>query len=413
MAERRVVVTGMGAVTPAGVGVDALWDAARKGTVCIREMTRLDPEVIGVTLAAEVPDFNPEDYIDRKDARRADRYCQFAYVAADEAVREAGLDFSSLDPTRIGVNVSSGIGGLETIEREHSKLLDGGPRKVNPLIVPMIIGNMASGNLAIRYGLQGPAHDIVTACATGTNALGEAFRMIKNGDVDVMISGGSDAGITPLAMTGFNHLSAVTRETDPIKASIPFDARRSGFVMGEGGAVMVLEELEHAKARGAEILGELVGYGSTGDGYHMTAPAPGGDGARRAMQIALDEAGKTAADVDYINAHGTSTPINDKTETQAIKALLGDRAMEVPVSSTKSIIGHLLGASGTAEAIVTVKALQEGYVPPTAGYEVPDPECDLDVVPNKGRDADLRLALTESLGFGGHNAALAFAKWEG
>lgn len=412
MEQRRVVVTGTGAVTPAGIGSDELWRVARDGTSCIREMTRLDPAEMGITLAAEIPDFVAEDHLDRKEARRADRFCQYVYVAADEAMARSGLDLAEEDLTRVGCIVGSGIGGMETIEREHAKLLEGGPRKVAPLLVPMIIGNMASGNLAIRYGLRGVCTSVVTACATATTAIGDAFRTIKYGHADVVLAGGSDAALTPLAMIGFANLSALTKSTDPERGSIPFDAERSGFVMGEGAAVLVLEELEHARARGAEILAEVVGYGATGDGYHMTAPHPEGEGAVRAMHLALEEAGATVDDVDYINAHGTSTPMNDKTEAAAVRTLLGGRGSSVPVSSTKSVIGHLLGAAGAAEAIVVVNALREGWVPPTAGYRVFDPECDLDVVPVEGRAADLELALSNSLGFGGHNATLAIAAWK-
>ncbi len=403
----------MGAVTPAGIGADELWAHARDGVSCIREMTRLNPAEMGITLTAEIPDFKAEDFLDRKDARRADRFCQYAYVASDEAVLHSGLEFADEDMTRVGVIVGSGIGGMETIEREHGKLMESGPRKVAPLLVPMIIGNMASGNLAIRYGLRGICTSVVTACATGTTAIGDAFRAIKYGHADVVLAGGADAAITPLAMIGFANLSALTKSTDPERGSIPFDAERSGFVMGEGAAVLVLEELEHAVARGANILAEVVGYGATGDGYHMTAPHPEGEGAVRSMKLALDEAGATIEDIDYINAHGTSTPMNDKTETAAVTTLLGARVKQVPVSSTKSVIGHLLGASGAAEAIVTINALREGFVPPTAGYRVFDPECDLDVVPLVGREADLELAISNSLGFGGHNATIALSKWKG
>lgn len=413
MNTRRVVITGMGAVSPAGMGVSVLWERLIQARVCIGPLTRLDSAFFGLHVAGEVPSFAPERYMDKKEARRMDRFSQFAMAAAAMAVEQSGLDFAKIDSTRAGVIVGSGIGGMETIEREHEKLLKSDSPRVTPLLVPMIIGNMAAGNIAIRYGLGGICSCEVTACSSGTHSIGTAFRAIKHGYADVMLAGASEAPITALAVAGFLQLSALTTATDPLRASIPFDAERAGFVIGEGAGMLVLESLESAQQRGAEILGEIVGFGSTGDGYHMTAPRPDGQGAARAMRDAMLEGGIAPEQVGYINAHGTGTQANDGTETRAIKSALGEAASSVAVSSTKSCTGHLLGAAGAVEAILSVQALRDSWLPPTLGYRVPDPECDLDIVPNQGRFADIEYALSNSLGFGGHNATLAMRRYSG
>ncbi len=409
----RVVITGMGAVTPLGLCVEETWDAMKAGKVGIGPVTRLDTGDSKISVAAEVKGFDPAAFMDKKLARRLDRFCQYAMAAGKMAMEDAALQPGSYDGDRFGVVVGSGIGGMETMEREIGKLATTGlTRKTAPLTVPMMIGNMASGILSLEMGLHGPCLDVVTACATGTDAVGTAFRMVKYGQADKMLCGGTEAPLTLFAMGAFANLDALTRSEDPMTASIPFDARRSGFVMGEGAAVLVLESLESAKARGAKIYAELLGCGETADGYHMTAPDPEGRAAARAMTLAMEEGGIFPEQVDYINAHGTSTPLNDKTETRVIRLAMGEAAEHVAVSSTKSMTGHMLGAAGAIETIVCALAIRDGYIPATVGYQEPDPDCDLDVVPNVGRNQPVRYALTNSLGFGGHNATLLLGKYE-
>lgn len=409
--KNRVVVTGMGAITPLGNDVNSFWSGIKEGKCGIDYITQFDTEKFKVKVAAEVKDFKPEDYIDRKEAKRMDRYCQVALAAAKEAVEDSGLDLDNINKERLGVIVGSGIGGLATIEKEVKNLVAKGPNRVSPLFIPMAISNMAAGNIAIKYGAKGMCTSVVTACATGTNAIGDSLRLLQYGMVDVIIAGGAEASITELAVAGFTNLTALSNSNDPKNASTPFDAGRSGFVMGEGAGILILETLEHAQKRGAKIYAELVGYGSTCDAHHMTAPAPDGEGGARALKAAIEDAGIDVSEVSYINAHGTSTPLNDKYETMAIKSVLGEHSHKIPVSSTKSMTGHLLGAAGAIEGIVCIKALQEGFVPPTIGYSTPDPDCDLDYVPNQGREAELNYAASNSLGFGGHNATIVFKRW--
>ena len=410
--KRRVVVTGLGAVTPIGNTVEEFWDGIKEGKVGIGEITKFDTTEYKVKIAAEVKDFQAKDRMDFKAARRMEPFSQYAVAAAKEAFEDAGLDMSKEDPFRVGVIVGSGIGSLQSVEREYKKLLEKGPGRVNPLLVPLMISNMAAGNVSIQFGMKGKCINVVTACATGTHSIGEAFRTIQYGDADVMVAGGAEASITPIGVAGFTSLTALNTTDDPARASIPFDAERSGFIMGEGAGVVVLESLEHAQARGAKIYAELAGYGATGDAYHITSPAEDGSGAAKAMEMAIADAGMKPEDVDYINAHGTSTHHNDLFETKAIKIVLGDHAYKTKINSTKSMIGHLLGAAGGVEFITCVKSIQEGYVHATAGLEKDDPECDLDVVPNQGRAAALHCAMSNSLGFGGHNASLLMKKWE-
>jgi 3-oxoacyl-[acyl-carrier-protein] synthase II len=409
--KQRVVVTGMGAITPIGNTVETFWNNSKEGKCGIDFIKTFDTANYKVKIAAEVKDFVPENYIDKKEAKRMDRYCQLAMAAAKEAVEDSGIDLEKIDKERFGVLVGSGIGGLGTIEKEYEKLLQKGPGRVSPMLIPMIIGNMASGNIAIQYDARGICTTVVTACATGTNAIGESLRMLQYGTADIMITGGAEASITQLGLAGFASLTALSTSTDVNRASIPFDKERDGFVMGEGGGVLILETLEHALNRGARIYAEVVGYGSTCDAHHMTAPHPEGDGGARAMKLAIKDAGITPEDISYINAHGTSTYYNDKLETLAIKKVFGENSYNIPVSSTKSMTGHLLGAAGAVEGIACVKALQEGFIPPTIGYKVKDEECDLDYVPNVGRKAELKYVLSNSLGFGGHNASVIFKKW--
>ncbi|NME84235.1 beta-ketoacyl-ACP synthase II [Clostridium sp. SM-530-WT-3G] len=409
--ERRVVITGMGALTPIGNDVNTFWNNAKEGKCGIDFITLVDNDLIDVKIAAEVKDFNPEPIISKKECRRLDRFEQFGIVAADQAVKDSGLNLDEEDLERIGVSIGSGIGGIETIESECNKLVTGKSKRVSPFFVPMSIINLVAGNVAIKYGLRGPCTSIVTACATGTNSIGESFRAIKHGYADVMVAGGSEAPITRVAIGGFHGMKALNSNNDPKRASIPFDKERSGFVMGEGAGVVVLESLEHAQGRGAKIYAEVVGYGSTCDAYHITSPAPDGSGAAKAMEDAIKEAGIAPKDISYINAHGTSTQLNDSFETIAIKKVFGENT-KVPVSSTKSMTGHLLGAAGAIETIACTKALEDGFIPPTIGYEVPDEEIDLDYVPNEGRRQNLEYVLNNSLGFGGHNATLVIKKWK-
>ncbi|WP_142413647.1 beta-ketoacyl-ACP synthase II [Hathewaya massiliensis] len=409
----RVVVTGMGALTPIGNNLKDFWSSAKNGKCGIDKITRFSLENHKVTLAAEIKNLNIEDYIEKREAKRIDRYCQLALIAAEEAIKDSNLDLESIDRDRFGVIVSSGIGGIETIEKEDEKLLNKGPNRVSPMTIPMIISNMAAGNIAIKYGAKGICTSIVTACATGTNSIGEAFRAIKHGNSDIMICGGAEASITPLSIAGFANMTALNTTEEKERASIPFDKERNGFVMGEGAGVLILESLEHAIKRGAKIYGEIIGYGSNCDAYHITSPSPEGEGAAKCMELAIKEGNIDKEEISYINAHGTSTPYNDKFETRAIKKLFGDFAYKIPVSSTKSMTGHLLGAAGAIEAIVCIKSLEEGFIHPTIGLKVKDEECDLDYVPLKGRDMELKYALSNSLGFGGHNATLLFKRWEG
>ncbi|GFZ31891.1 3-oxoacyl-[acyl-carrier-protein] synthase 2 [Clostridium zeae] len=409
--ERRVVVTGMGAITPLGNSVDSFWNGIKEGVCGVNEIKAFDTTEQKVKLAAEVKDFIPEEYIDRKEVRRMDRYCQFALAAAQQAVENSKLDLDKVNKERLGVIVGSGIGGLATIEEQTIKLHEKGPTRVSPFFIPMSISNMAAGNIAIRFGAKGICTSVITACASATNSIGEAFRNIKFGYSDIMIAGGAEASITPLGIAGFASMNALSKNENPKRASIPFDKDREGFVMGEGAGILILEELDHALARGAKIYGEVVGYGSTCDAYHMTSPSPEGEGAARAMELAITEGNIAKEEVSYINAHGTSTPYNDKFETVAIKRLFGEQAYKVPVSSTKSMTGHLLGAAGAIEAIVAIKAVEENYIPATIGYENADEDCDLDYVVNTGRNQEVKYVLSNSLGFGGHNGVLLFKKW--
>lgn len=411
--ERRVVITGMGAVTPVGNTVDAFWNSLKNGVCGIEKLTKFDTTDFKVHIGGEVKDFDAEQYIDKKEIKRNDQFAIYGVAAAVQALEDSGLDMEKEDAVRVGVLVGSGIGGLQTIQQQVINLSGRGPGKVSPLFVPMAITNMAAGMIAIRVGAKGLCENTVTACASGTNSIGNAFRNIKHGYADVVFAGGAEASICEIGVAGFSNLRALSTNEDPKDACKPFDAERDGFVMGDGAGVLVLEELEHAKARGAKIYGEIVGYGATGDAYHMTAPCPDGEGAANAMRLAIQEAGILPEEISYINAHGTSTHANDEGETMAIKAVFGETAYKIPVSSTKSMTGHLLGAAGAIEAIACVKALQEGFLPPTINYKNPDPACDLDYIPNTGRGAEeAKYALSNSLGFGGHNAVLCFKKWE-
>ncbi len=411
--DRRVVVTGMGAITPIGNSVAEFFAGVKGGSCGIDFISAFDTENFTVKLAAQVKNFDARNYMDAKEAKRMDRFSQFAVAASKEAIEDAGLELSALDPERFGVIVGSGIGGLENIEKEARTLADKGPRRVNPLFIPMIITNMAAGNIAIQFGALGICTNIVTACATGTHSIGEAYRNIKHGYADVILAGGTEASITPLGVAGFTSLTALSTSKDPSRASIPFDKERDGFVMGEGAGILLLEEYEHAIKRGARLYAEIVGYGATCDAYHITAPSPDGYGGTRAMRLAMQEAGITPKEISYVNAHGTSTPINDRLETLAMKAAFGEEVYRIPVSSTKSMIGHLLGAAGAVEAVTCVKAMDEDFIPATIGYRIPDEECDLDYVPNQGRTAKINYAMSNSLGFGGHNATVIFKKTEG
>ena len=410
---RRVVVTGLGAITPIGNNVEAFWNGLKEKKVGIGPITYFDTADYKAKLAGEVKDFDPKQYMDPKAAKRMEKFCQFAVCAAKEAIEDAGLNMEQEDPFRVGVSVGSGIGSLQSVEREYSKMLQKGPNRVNPLLVPLMISNMAAGNVSIQFGMRGKCINVVTACATGTHSIGEAFRTIQYGDADVMIAGGTEASITPIGVAGFAALTALSTSEDPMRASIPFDKDRNGFVMGEGAGIVVLESLEHAQARGAKIYAELAGYGATGDAYHITSPAEDGSGAAKAMEIAIADAGLKPEDVDYINAHGTSTHHNDLFETKAIKLALGDHAGNVKINSTKSMIGHLLGAAGGVEFITCVKSIEEGFVHATAGLQEEDPECDLDYTKGEGVSMNVNCALSNSLGFGGHNATLLVKKFEG
>ena len=408
----RVVVTGLGAVTPLGLDVPSTWQAMLEGRCGVAPITLFDPEGLATRIAAEVKGFDPTRYMTPKEARRADRFLQLGIAAMQEAMTDSGLEITAENAERVGVLVGSGIGGITTLEREIEVLLTRGAERIRPFLVPMFIADMLSGQLSIMLGAKGPNFGIVSACATSGHCIGEAANIIRRGDAVAMLAGGTEAGITRIGVAAFNAMRAIsTRNDAPERASRPFDAQRDGFVIGEAGAVLVLESLEHARARGARIYGEIVGYGATADAYHITAPPEGGEGAVRAMRLALQQARLDASDVDYINAHGTSTPHNDKTETQAIKAVFGARAYEIPVSSTKSMTGHLIGAAAAVEAIACLLAIRDGIVPPTINYEYPDPDCDLDYVPNTARRHNVDVALSNSFGFGGHNNSLIFARY--
>ena len=410
--KRRVVITGMGAITPTGLNVNEFWKSCKEGICGIGEITYFDTSDYKAKLAAELKGFDAKEYMDAKAAKRMEAFSQYAVAASKEALENAGLDLEKEDRYKVGVSIGSGIGSLQAVERECKKLLERGPGRVAPLLVPMMISNMAAGNVAITFGLMGKNINVVTACATGTHSIGEAFRSIQYGEADVMLAGGSEASITPIGVAGFSALTALNTTTDVKRASIPFDKERAGFVMGEGSGVLVLEELEHAKKRNAKIYAEIVGYGSSCDAYHITSPMETGEGAAKAMIFALEDAKLNGNDVDYVNAHGTSTHHNDLFETKAIKLALGDNAYKVKINSTKSMVGHLLGAAGGVEAIVCVKSIEDNYVHQTVGLEVDDSECDLDYCKGKGINMPVNVAISNSLGFGGHNASLVFKKYE-
>ena len=410
--KRRVVVTGMGAVTPIGNTVEEFWSGIRAGKVGIGPITRFDASEYKVQIAAEVKDFVAKERMDFKAAKRMETFSQYAVAAAKEAFEDAGIDLSKEDPYRAGVIVGSGIGSLQTVEQNYTKIVEKGPSRVNPLMVPLMISNMAAGNVSIQLGLKGKCTNVVTACASGTNCIGDAFRAIQYDDADIMVAGGTESCICPTGVAGFAGLTALSTSTDPMRASIPFDKDRNGFVLGEGAGIVVLEELEHAKARGAKIYAELAGYGSTGDAYHITSPQEDGEGAGMAMKIAMKEAGAAPEQIDYINAHGTSTHHNDLFETRAIKYALGEAAKDVAVNSTKSMIGHLLGAAGGAEFIVCVKSIQEGFIHQTMGSLETDEECDLNYAIGAPIEKDINYVLSNSLGFGGHNATLLLKKFQ-
>ncbi|MCM3767531.1 beta-ketoacyl-ACP synthase II [Neobacillus niacini] len=412
MENRRVVVTGVGAVTPLGNDVETTWKAILEGKSGVGPMTRLNPDEYSAKVAAEVKDFNPELFIDKKDVRKMDRFTQYAVASALMAVKDADLTINEENSHRVGVWIGSGIGGMETFEQQFEVFQKRGYRRVSPFFVPMMIPDMATGQVSIMLGARGFNSCTVTACATGTNSIGDAFKVIQRGDADVMVTGGTEAPITKMAVAGFCANTALSTNPDPQTASRPFDKNRDGFVIGEGAGIVILEELEHALARGAKIYAEIVGYGATGDAYHITAPAPGGEGGARAMKMALNDAGLKPEDIDYINAHGTSTEYNDKFETLAVKEVFGDHAYKLAMSSTKSMTGHLLGAAGGVEAIFSLLAMKESMLPPTINYETPDPECDLDYVANAARPKEIQAVMSNSLGFGGHNATIVFKKYQ-
>ncbi len=410
---RRVVITGMGVISPVGVGLNRYWDNLKSGYSGIVPVTKFDTSDCPVKIGGEVPsDFNPEDFLDKKEIKRLDNFSIYALIAAEEAIRHAGLEEGIPDMDRFGVVVGSGVGGLLTMEEQNKRLLNRGFRGVSPLFIPMYILDIAAGHISMKWGLKGPNYGVVSACATGTTAIGDALRHIQYGDADIFVAGGTEACITPIAYAGFANMRALSRRNDePEKASRPFDSDRDGFVMGEGAGLLILEELEHAHNRGAKIHAELIGYGATADAYHITAPAPGGEGAMRAMKRAVKDGGVEPEDVDYINAHGTSTPFNDKNESLAIKTLFGEHAYKLNVSSTKSMTGHLLGAAGGIEAIAAIMAIKKNVIPPTINYDTPDPECDLNYTPNSAVDKSVSIAMSNTFGFGGHNAVLLFKEW--
>lgn len=413
MDDTRVVITGMGVISPVGSTLVDFWDSNCKGRNGVGPITRFDTTGFDSRIAAEVKDFDPLKYISPKEVKRSARFCQMAIAASKDAITDSGLQLDKEDPYRIGVFVGSGIGGLDVIEEQHSILLQKGPSRMSVFTIPMLIINMAPGQISIALGLKGPNIAVATACATASHAIGEAYYTIKAGDADVMVAGGTEACIIPTGIGAFCACKALsTRNDEPLRASRPFDKERDGFVMGEGAGIIILETLEHAKKRGANIYAELIGYAANGDAYHMTAPSPDGEGAARCIQLALSKAKINPEDVDYINAHGTSTQLNDKFETMAVKKVFSEKAYKIPISSTKSMTGHLLGAAGAVELIVSILAMKNSIIPPTINYEYPDPECDLDYVPNKAREAKVDVALSNSLGFGGHNAALIIRRFK-
>lgn len=409
----RVVITGIGAITPIGTGKDAFWEALLAGKSGIGKISRFDATEFTAKIAGEVKDFEPENYIDKKEAKRMDRYAQFAVAATKIAIADAGLELEKENCERIGTFVGTGIGGIETMHEQYKKLFDKGPSRISPFFIPMMIANMAAGQVSITFGLKGPSSCVVTACATGTNSIGDAYRVIQRGDADAMVAGGTEASISPAAVAGFCSMKALCtdRNDEPERASRPFDKDRSGFVMGEGSGIVILESLEHAEKRGAHIYAEIAGYGSNSDAYHITATAPGGAMAAKCMQLAIKDAGMKPEDIDYINAHGTSTHLNDECETMAVKTVFGEHAKNIAMSSIKSMTGHLLGAAGGIECIATVLAVQDDMMPPTINYETPDEGLDLDYVPNKARAKTVRAAISNSFGFGGHNACLLLKKF--
>lgn len=411
---RRVVVTGVGLVIPNGIGVNIAWKNICEGKSGIGFITRFDTNGFETKIAGEVKDFNPELYIEKREIKKMDLFIQYAIAATQEAIGDAGLKIDSENADRIGVIVGTGLGGLPSIEKYHKVLMEKGPGRITPFFIPMLIANLASGQIAIQFGAKGPNTCVVTACATGAHCIGDAFRAIVYGDADAMITGGTEANITPLTVGGFNAMKALsTRNDEPMKACRPFEKNRDGFVVAEGAGILILEELQFALKRNARIYGELIGYGYTGDAYHITAPSPDGDGAVRCMRMALKDAGINPEEVDYINAHGTSTPLNDLTETIAIKKVFGEHAKKIPISATKSMTGHLLGAAGSTEAVFTLLSIRDGIIPPTINYEEPDPQCDLDYVPNVARRMSLNVAMSNAFGFGGTNATLIFKKFSG
>ncbi len=413
MERRRVVITGLGAVTSIGLNAEDFWRSCLEGRSGIAPITAFDAADFAVRIAGEIKNFEPENFIEKKEARRMDRCVQLGIAASDMAIKDASLDMSTVDGNRVGTVIGSGIGGISTFETQHEVLMTRGPSRLSPFFVPMMIIDMIPGMISMRHGLKGPNFGVVSACASATHAMGMSLRIIQNGEADVMVTGGSEAAVTPMTVGGFASMKALsTRNDDPPAASRPFDSGRDGFVVGEGSGILVFEELEHARKRGARILAEVAGYGASADAYHMTAPAPGGEGGARSMQAALDDAGLAPGGVSYINAHGTSTPHNDKLETAAIKAVFGDAAGRIPISSTKSMVGHLLGSGGAVELIATVLTIRDGKVHPTINLTDPDPECDLDYVPEGARDVEVRAALSNSFGFGGHNATLAVRMYE-
>ena len=411
--QRRVVITGLGAVTPLGSDLNSFWERILAGESAVDRITALDPSAFTTQIAAEVKDFNPEEFLDRGEAKRLSRFLQFTVAATEEALKHSGLDVGNVDKERVGCMIGSGIGGLDVLGEQHRRQIDGGPGRVSPFLVPYMIPDMASGYISIRHGFQGPNSCVVTACSTGANAIGDAMHIIRRGEADVMLAGGAEAPITEIGLAGFCAARALsTRNHEPTRASRPFDVDRDGFVMGEGAGILILESLEHAQARGATIYAEIVGYAMTGDAYHITAPEPTGDGARRSMNLALKYAGLQPTDIGYINAHGTSTPYGDRLESLAIEKVFGEGS-KVPVSSTKSMIGHTLGAAGAIESIVCVKAINTGTLPPTINLENQDPDCKLDYVPSKAREIQVEHVMKNSFGFGGHNVTLIFRKWNG
>ncbi|WP_067730676.1 beta-ketoacyl-ACP synthase II [Oceanobacillus damuensis] len=412
MEKRRVVITGLGAVTPLGNNVNTMWENILAGKSGIDFVTKVDKDNYPAKVAAEVKDFDPTQFMDKKDARKMDPFTQYAVAASKMAVEDAKLTIDDSNAHRVGVWIGSGIGGMKTWEEQHTKLLEKGPKRVSPFFVPMMIPDMAAGQVSIQLGAKGINSCSVTACASGANSIGDAYKAVERGDVDYIIAGGTEAPISDMAFAGFSSAKALSTNEDPSKASRPFDKNRDGFVMGEGAGILILESLDSALERGAHIYGEIAGYGATGDAYHITAPAENGEGAARAMQHALRDAGISPEEVDYINAHGTSTELNDKYETAAIKTVFGDHAKKLAVSSTKSMTGHLLGAAGGIEAVISIKSIKDGVIPATTNYEEPDPDCDLDYVPNEARKQDVNVVVSNSLGFGGHNVALVFKKYQ-